>query len=147
MRTSRVLGIVLVVLAVAIVALGAFLALSGAAMGEMRGFGPGHMDGYRGFVHGAPGYGRGHSGLPWLPIALGILLLALLSRAHRRRHHFTNMRMGKGHWHEGEQAEDRSALELLRAEFAEGRVSMEDFVARRKVLEEDGADRSQGGDA
>ncbi|MEI6874697.1 MAG: hypothetical protein WCL50_06165 [Spirochaetota bacterium] len=147
MKTSKVLIIVLVVLAVAIVALGAFLALSGAAMGEIGGFGPGHMDGYRGFAHGAPGFGRGHFGLPWLPIALFILLLGLLTRARRGRHHFAKTGMGKGHWHEGGQAEDRSALEILRAEFAEGRVSMEDFVARRKVLEEDGADRSQGGDA
>lgn len=145
--TSKVLAIVMVVLAVAIVALGIFLTLSGAALGDIRGFGPAHLDGHRGFGYGAPGFGPRHFGLPLLPIGLLVLFLVLVSRA-KRRWYFrrgSGLPLGKGLWRHGGLASGESALEVLRTELAEGRVSIEEFTARKRVLEEGESDRNGGG--
>ncbi|HCM28158.1 MAG TPA: hypothetical protein DIC34_16760 [Treponema sp.] len=127
--------IALIVLGVAVVAAGAGLMLTGAAAGVGDNWGFGHMGGYRGYAYGLRPFARGHFGFPWVPIAGLAIVFAVLARAGRRHHHFP-MHGGSGR---GCGAGDESAIEVLRREFAEGRMSTEDFIARKKVLEEDGA--------
>ena len=145
MNKRRGLTIALIVLAAAIVAVGVALIFLGGAAGAGVGagsgwnFGRGHMDGYRNFAFGGRPLGRGHFGFPWLPIVGFVILFVVLAKAGRR-HHFLSMH-GHGHRNGYGRDEccgaDESAIEILRKEFAEGRVSMEDFVARKKVLDED----------
>jgi len=143
MNRRRGLTIALIVLGVAIVALGAVLVFtgSGAAAGYGGGwaFGRGHMDGYRGLANRGRYLGYGHFGFPWLPILGFVILFVVLAKAGRR-HHFFSMH-DHGHRHgfgrDENHGADESAIEVLRKEFAEGRISMEDFVARKKVLDED----------
>jgi uncharacterized membrane protein len=139
MEKRRGLTIALIVLGVAIVALGAVLVFTGSGGGAGYGggwaFGRGHMDGYRGLANGGRYMGYGHFGFPWLPIVGLAVLFAIVARAGRRHHLFSMHRHGlrQTEFH----GADESAIEVLRREFAEGRISMEDFVARRKVLEEE----------
>jgi len=141
MNKRKGLTIALIVLAAAIVVVGVALIFLGGSDGAGSGwiFSRGHMDGYRGFANGGRYMGYGHFGFPWLPIVGFVILFVVLARAGRR-HHFFSMH---GHRHglarDEYRGDDISAIEVLRKEFAEGRVSMEDFVARKKVLDENEA--------
>jgi hypothetical protein len=55
------------------------------------------------------------------------------------------MPMGKGLWRHGGLGAGESALEVLRTELAEGRVSIEVYKARKRALEEDEPDSNGGG--
>ena len=147
MNKRRSLTIALIVLAAAIVAVGVALIFLGGSDGAGVGvgsgwiFGRGHMDGYRGFADGGRYMGYGHFGFPWLPIVGFVILFAVLAKVGRRHHFFSMHDHGHRHGfaHDENRGGDESAIEVLRKEFAEGRVSMEDFVARKKVLDEDEA--------
>ena len=139
MNRRRKMTIALIVLAAVIAVLGAillFTSVSAANGAGLRwGFDRDHMDGFRGLAYGGRYMGYGHFGFLWLPIVGLVVLFAVLARAGRRYHHFH----GYGHSFRRDEYREagESAIEVLRREFAEGRISMEDFVARKKVLDED----------
>ncbi len=100
------------------------------------------MGGYRGSVFGGRSFGMGHFGFPWFPVAAFFILLAILARGGRKYHRFPLH--GHGRMERECCGGDESAIEVLRREFAEGRVGAEDFVARKKVLEEDATGSGRG---
>ncbi len=135
MNKRKAIIIALVIIGIALAVLGAVLFLArmdgsawtGDGVGRVFSRGTGYRFLDRGRYPGHMGFG-----FAWLPLAGFAILIALLAGFGRRHRH------SNGHGQDGRHNdwERESAMDILRKEFAEGRIDKDAFLSRKQVLEE-----------